>query len=139
MKLAFKILIISIIDVFIIWLWFYYVDPDPSISIVLMIILPTVFFINLIVAGILWINQKRKLSQLFIINSVLTVVIANYLWPKAIKRHQNKIYDTYSFNYNDKSYQISIYKKESTFMITKSENPGSFWGFQDGTAQYKKD
>ncbi|MDR6369608.1 hypothetical protein J2795_000155 [Chryseobacterium bernardetii] len=137
MKLTLQILILSILDFIVIWTWFYYIDPDPSISIAVIIIYPLLFFINLLAGVILWITKKRNLSLLFIINSVVTVMIASFLWSNAIRRHQNRIWISYSFSHNTKNYYISIHKPDFTFMITESVNPGSFSSFQEGVCNYE--
>jgi hypothetical protein len=137
MKRILPILILSIIDFLAIWIWFYDIDPDPSISIAVVIIYPLLFFINLLAGGILWITKKRNLSLLFIINSVVTVMITSFLWSNAIRRHQNRIWISYSFSHNTKNYYISIHKPDFTFMITESVNPGSFSSFQEGVCNYE--
>ncbi|WP_454047443.1 hypothetical protein [Chryseobacterium sp. Marseille-Q8038] len=137
MKWILQILILSIIDFLLIWTWFYNIDPDPSISIAVVIIYPVLFFSNLLAGGILWITKKRNLSLLFIINSVVAVVIASFLWLNAIRRHQNRIWISYSFPHNTKNYHIDIHKPNNTFTITEYENPGSSWIFQEGICTYE--
>ncbi|TXI96387.1 hypothetical protein [Chryseobacterium sp. SG20098] len=137
MKRILQILILSIIDFLVIWIWFYDIDPDPSISIAVVIMYPLLFFINLLAGGILWITKKKNLSRLFIINSVVSVAIASFLWPNAIRRHQNQIWISYSFHHNAKNYNISIHKPDHTFMMTESVNPGSSTSFLEGVCNYE--
>ena len=132
MKQTIKILILAIIDFLIIWLFFYYQDPDPSVSIALIIIVPFIILVNIIVAGILWFFKKKKLSQILLLNSLIASIIAYFLWDKSIERHQNRIWETYSFEFKNKKYQIGIHKPDNTFGITESTNPGSSWTYQDG-------
>ena len=132
MKQIISILILAIIDFIIIWLYYYYQDPDPSVSIALIIIIPSIILVNIIIAGILWFFKKNKLSQILLLNSLIASIIAYFLWDKAIERHQNRIWEIYSFEFKNKKYQININKPDDIFGITESANPGSSWTYQDG-------
>jgi len=127
-----KIILLLIIDFVIIWIWFYIEDPDPSISIALIMIIPFIIIVSILIAGIIWFIKKKSIAKYFIINAFFASIIAYFLWSFAIQRHQERIWETYSFDYNQKKYQINIYKPDSTFGINESTNPGSSWTFQDG-------
>jgi len=135
MKNLLKIIFLLIIDFILIWLWFYFEDPDPSISIALIIIIPIIITINLLIAGILWVLKKKSISRYFILNSFIAPIITYFLWSFAINRHQDRIYETYSFYKNNKKYQINIYKPDNTFSINEFLNPGSSWSYQDGIVE----
>lgn len=137
MKNFLTILLLLIIDVLVIWIWFYIEDPDPSGSIVLILIIPFIILVNILIAGLLWMLNKKFYSKYFIINSVFASIIAYFLWPLAIQRHQDQIWEIYSFEFNQNKYIIHIYKADDTFDIYESLNSGSSWTYQDGIIKRK--
>jgi hypothetical protein len=59
MKIIYKILGLAIIDFVLIWRWVYQMDPDPSVSIGIIILVPLVFVLNVIIAGVLLCKKER--------------------------------------------------------------------------------
>ena len=131
MKLWTKVIILTIIDFIIIWLWVKQIDPDPSVSIGILLLIPFVVVLNLVVALILYLT-KRHLALLFVINSIVSAIIIYYLYGKGIDRHQNNRLESWEFKLQDTTFQITHWKIDSTFSLSKSTNPGSSTSFLNG-------
>ena len=131
MKLWTKILLLTIIDYIIIWIWVRQIDPDPSISIGILVLVPLVVGLNLIIASFLFFTKKQN-ARLFVINSIISTVLMFYIFGNGIDRHQRQRYESWIFKLNEKTYEITHSKLDTTFYITYSTNPGSSSGFLDG-------
>ncbi len=132
MRTLYKILGLAIIDFGLIWLWVYQMDPDPSVSIGIILLVPFVFVLNLIIAGVLFYAKKKEYSRVFLVNSVTASIIMFYLFGKGIDRHQNKILEQWTFQKADTTFSLIRWKETNEFSMTYSLNPGSSWGFLDG-------
>ncbi|RZK22084.1 MAG: hypothetical protein EOO43_10060 [Flavobacterium sp.] len=97
MKTLYKILGLAVIDFGLIWLWVYQMDPDPSVSIGIILLVPFVFVLNLIIAGVLFYAKKKEYSRVFLVNAVIASFIIFYLFGKAIDRHQNRTWNNGHF------------------------------------------
>ena len=131
MKLWTKITLLTLIDFAVIWLWVRQMDPDPSVSIGILLLVPFVVVLNLIIALILYFT-KRKLSILFVINSVIAGVLMYYLFGKGIDNHQNERLESWKFKLQDTNYVVTHWKLESTFSISQSTRQGSSTEFLEG-------
>jgi hypothetical protein len=132
MKTLYKILGLAVIDFGLIWLWVYQMDPDSSFSIVIILLVPLVFVLNLIIAGVLFYAKKKEYSRVFLINSVTASIIMFYLFGKGIDKHQNKRLEQWTFQKADTTYTFIRWKETNEFSMTYSLNPGSSWGLLDG-------
>ncbi|WP_243345949.1 hypothetical protein [Parabacteroides sp. FAFU027] len=132
MKTLYKILGLTIIDFGLIWLWVYRMDPDPSVSIEIILLVPFVFVLNLIIAGVLLFAKKKEYSSVFLVNSVLSSIIMFYLFGRGIDRHQNKQLEEWTFQKADTTFSLIRLKETNEFSLTYSLNPGSSCGFLDG-------
>lgn len=131
MKLWTKILLLTIIDFIIIWFWVRQMDPDPSISIGVLVFVPFVFGLNIVIASVLYFT-KRQNAKLFVVNSVISAVLMFYIFGNGIDKHQRLRYENWTFRFDEKTYDITHSKLDTTFFISYSTNPGSSSGFLDG-------
>ena len=136
MKIFLQIFLLTIIDFILIWFWVRQMDPDPSVSIGLLVLVPTVFVINIIFA-ILFVFIKKQYSRLFLINAVISSFLMYFLFIKGIDRHQNRIYEIWKFNLKDTTFKITLSKLDTTFNVAYSTNPGSSTGFINGQYNIK--
>lgn len=139
MKTLYKILGLAVIDFGLIWLWVYQMDPDPSVSIGIILLVPFVFVLNLIIAGVLFFAKKKEFSRIFLINSVIASIIMFYLFGEGIDRHQNNRLEQWTFQKADTTFSLIRWKETNEFSMTYSLNPGSSWGFLDGTCKKEDD
>lgn len=137
MRTLYKILGLAIIDFGLIWLWVYQMDPDPSVSIGIILLVPFVFVVNLVIAGILFLVKKREYSKVFLVNSIIASIIMFYLFGKGIDRYQNKRLESWTFQKADTTFSLIRWKETNEFSMSYSLNPGSSWGFLDGRCEYE--
>lgn len=133
----FKLLFLVIIDFIIIWLWVAYLNPDPSGSIYLLFLVPFVFIVNLLIAGICYLFKKKNYGKLFLINSLLSSIILPFLFQRAINRDLDNAMEEWKFNKSDTTFSIVRQKETNEFDMYFSTSPGSSWGFLTG--KYFKD
>jgi len=132
MRILYKILGLAFIDFGLIWLWVYQMDPNPSVTIGIILLVPFVFVLNLIIAGVLFYAKKKEYARIFLINSVTASILVFYLFVKGIDRHQNKRLEQWTFQKADTTFSLTRWKETNEFSMTYSLNPGSSWGFLDG-------
>ncbi|HLO72670.1 MAG TPA: hypothetical protein VK164_01925 [Flavobacterium sp.] len=137
MRTIYKILGLAVIDLGLIWLWVYEMDPDPSVSIGIILLVPFIFVLNLIIAGVLFYAKKKEYSRIFLVNSVIASVIMFYLFGKGIDRHQNKRLEQWTFQKADTTFSLIRWKETNEFSMTYSLNHGSSWSFLDGHFENK--
>lgn len=137
MRALYKILGLAVIDFGLIWLWVYQMDPDPSVSIGIILLVPFVFVLNLIIAGVLFYAKKKEYSKVFLVNSVTASIIMFYLFGKGIDRYQNKRLEEWTFQKADTTFSLIRWKETNEFSMTYSLNPGSSWGCLDGQCENK--
>jgi hypothetical protein len=130
--IIFKLAILITIDFILIWLWVYRIDPDPSISIGLLLLVPFIFAVNLIIAGIFYALKRNKYARLFLINSVLASIIMSYLFQRGIDRYQNVRLESWEFTKADTTYLLIRWKQTPDFDMSYSTQPGSSTGFLTG-------
>ena len=135
MKILYKIFGLAVIDFVLIWVWVYQMDPDPSVSIGMILLVPLVIVFNLIIAGILYFLKRMDYSRIFLVNSVIAAFMMFYLFDEGIDRHQNNRLESWVFQKADTTFSITRWKKTDEFSMSYSINPGSSWGFLDGTYQ----
>lgn len=137
MKIFYKILGLATISFGLIWLWVYQIDPDPSVSIGILLLVPFIFVLNLIIAGVLFFVKKKDTAKMFLVNSLLSSIIMFYLFGKGIDRHQNRALEMWTFQKSDTTFSLIRWKETNEFSMAYSVNPGSYWGFLDGSCMNK--
>jgi hypothetical protein len=135
-KIVLPIIILAIVDFILIWLWVTQMDPDPIVSVGLLFLVPAIFVVNIIIA-IIFLFIKGQYSALFLINAVIPAILLYILFVNGIERNQRSRLESWDFKINDTTYKISHWKIENTFSISQSTNPGSSWGFLDGSFEIK--
>ncbi|MFD2968904.1 hypothetical protein [Sphingobacterium bambusae] len=135
MKTLYKLLGLAIIDFGLIWLWVYQMDPDPSGSIAIILLVPFVFILNLIIAGIFFLAKKKEYSRVFLINSVIASFVMFYLFGDGIDRYQERRLEGWTFQKADTTFSLIRWKETNEFSMTYSLDPGSSWGFLDGICE----
>lgn len=131
MKFWIQLLLLIIIDLIIIWFWVGQIDPDPSVSIALVLLLPFVIAINLILSVILYFT-KRKYALVFLINTIPSAFLMNYLYIAAINQHQDLRYESWSFKIGDSTYRITHSKLDSSFDMSYNINQSFTVSFLQG-------
>ena len=58
-----------------------------------------------------------------------------YLFGEGIDRHLNRHLEDWTFEKADTTFSLIRWKQTNQFSMTYSLNPGSSWGFMDGTCQ----
>jgi hypothetical protein len=137
MKILYKILGLAAIDFGLIWIFVYQIDPDPSVSIGIILLVPLVFVLNLIIAGVLFYIKIKEYSRVFLVNSVIASVIMFYLFEKGIDRHQNKRLEEWTFQKADSTFSLIRWKEKNEFSMSYSLRPDSSWSFLDGNYENK--
>jgi hypothetical protein len=135
MKRFYKILGLAVIDFGLIWLWVYQLDPEPSVSIVIIYLVPFVFILNLIIAGLLFFLKRNELSRIFLVNSVIASIMMVYLFGKGIDRHQNTRLESWVFHKADTTFSLIRWKETNEFNMDYSLTPGMSWGLLDGKCE----
>ncbi len=67
MRTFVRISLLILLDFIVIWLWVKHIDPDPSVSIYSIVLVPTAFIFNLLMAGIAYFINK-KYVKIFLMN-----------------------------------------------------------------------
>jgi hypothetical protein len=135
MKFFLKLLGLIAVDFIVIWILVYQMNPDPSVSIGILLIVPFVFVVNLVIAGILFWLKKKEYSRLFLINSIIASIIMYYIFDKGIDRYQNNRLESWEFNISDTTFSLIRWKEVNEFSMSYSMNPGSSFGFLDGKCE----
>lgn len=129
---VFKLGALIAIDFILLWLWVYQINLDPSSSIVILLLVPFIFALNLIIAGIFYVLKKKEYTRLFLINSLLASIIMRYLFQKGIDRYQNKRLESWEFTKADTVYSIIRWKETPDFDMSYSTRHGSSTEFLTG-------
>ena len=137
MRIFYKIIGLAVIDFGLIWLWVNKLDPDPSVSVGIILLVPLVFVLNIIIAGVLFYAKKKEYSRVFLVNSIIASFIMFYLFGKGIDRHQNKRLEKWTFQKSDTTFSLIRWKEINEFSMIYSLKPGSSWGFLDGHCENK--
>lgn len=132
MRTLYKISGLAIIDFGLLWLWVYQMNPEPSASLGIILLVPFVFLVNLIIAGVLFYKKKKENGVLFLLNSVIASILMFYLFGKGIDRSQNNSFEEWEFAKADTTFFLIHYKKTDEFSMTYSLHPGSSCGYLDG-------
>jgi len=127
-----KILGLTVIDFGLIWFTVYKINPDPSVTIGIFILVPIVFIVNIIIAGILFIFKRKEYGKLFLINSIIASILMYYQFTKGIDRHLNNELESWEFVNSGKTYSLNRWKNTNEFDITYSTGPNSSSGFLYG-------
>ena len=135
MKTVSRLIILILLETIIFWLLFK--DIEPSVSIGLIILIPVVFFINLIVAALLYLVFKKggNWYVAFLINSIIGSAIIYYVFSAGIVNHERKTMSSWSFIKGDTTYSIIIWKKTKEYDISYSLERGSSMSYLSGTYQ----
>lgn len=131
MKAWTNLILLTVIDFVIIWFWVRETDPDPSVAIGILLLIPFVIGLNLIIAAIFYF-ANRKYAMLFVINSLIAGVLMYYLLGNGIDRHQRLRLESWKFNIKNTTFVVTHWKRENTFSISESTNPGSSTVFLNG-------
>lgn len=108
-----------------------YIKPNPSLSIYLVIILPTLFLINWIIAGILH-KINIKYYKYFIYNSFLSVLLMYLLFTFATFQNIEKHMQKWNVTINEVEYEIIWHKKDNTFCVSINLGDGFYKGLDTG-------
>lgn len=130
-EIIYKNILLTIIDFIVIWFWVKQIDPDPSMAIGVMIVIPIVIIINIAIALVFYFT-KKEYSKPFLINSLISAILMNFLFMKGIDRTVNRNLEMWEFNLKDTMFMITRWKLHNTFEITESTNSGSSTSILDG-------
>lgn len=81
-------------------------DPDPSVSIGFILLVPFVFVLNLIIAGVLFYVKKEEHAIVFLINSLSASIIMFYIFDQGIDSYQNKRSEEWTFQKTDTTFSL---------------------------------
>lgn len=133
MKHFTQISLIVIINALLIWLWVICVDPEPSISIFILILVPIVFVTNLVIALFLWLARKKRHSLYFVVNSILSSIVAVFLFGKGVDRNLDRRLDEWEFNHKDSILTISLWTETDSYYMMHKIAPTITTGYDHGT------
>lgn len=128
-------LILALLDLLIIWIWVKNEDLDGA-AMFIYILVPFVFLLNLIIAGVLFF-AKRAYSVLFFINCIVAPVITSWLFTSETTKQTKAAYDSWVFDVQDTTFRINKSNNYNSFSMSYSTDAGSSTSFMDG--QYKQD
>lgn len=131
MRTFLKLCALILIDYILIWYFIYSADPDPSSSLLVIIYVPFVVLINLIVCIILAVKKKNDIN-IFFLNAIISGFLMYYIYSAGIDRHQNRMYEAWSFQREDTTFNITLTKADQSFDIFYSVHPGSSLGYLFG-------
>lgn len=137
MKSVIRIIGITIIDFGLIWLLVNHIDPDSSVSIALIYLIPFVFILNLLIAGIFSLFKQKEYSRLFLIYSVIASILMYNLFNQGIDKHQNRILESWEFHKADTTFLLKRWKNSDEFSMSYSLSLGSSWRFLYGNYSLK--
>ncbi|MBO6586155.1 MAG: hypothetical protein JJ953_08640 [Gracilimonas sp.] len=122
-KLIPQLLVLTTLDFILIWLWVEEIDPDPSVTIYIFFAVPFVFFLNVIIAGILYFVRKEYVIA-FLINSIISSVVISFLFLQGIDTRDERSLNEWTFQRSDTLYSVIHYDKTDTFSFSYSTKPG---------------
>lgn len=131
-------LILTIIDILVIWLWAINSDLGPGSAMVIYIVVPFVFIVNIII-GVILFFAKRVYSPMFFINCIVSPVITYWIFTLEMGNQYKGHFDHWNFNLQDTAFRITKWNKYDEFSISYSESPGSSTSFLEGKCEQKKD
>jgi hypothetical protein len=133
-----RLLALILVDVILISIWVSNEDLPPDSAMGIYIVVPFVFLINLIVAGILYLFKNRY-SYIFLINAVLSSIIMYNLFNYGMQRTIDSMYDSWEFSKNDTLFVIDKANKFNEFSISYITQPGSSTQYISGSTKSKGD
>ena len=133
------ILALVIVDFVVIWIWVLHADLAPDSAIAVYIFVPFVFFLNIILAGILVLFKKKNYSLIFLLNAIASSIIMYNLFGYGVEKAIDDIYDSWEFSRNDTLFVIDKANDYQEFSISYSTDLGSSIGFMSGAAKFKGD
>lgn len=108
-----------------------YIKPNPSLGIYLVIILPILFLVNWIIAGILY-KINKKYYKCFVYNSFLSVLLMYLLFSFATFQNIEKYMQTWNVTIKEIEYEIIWYKEDNTFRVSINLGDGFYEGLDMG-------
>lgn len=105
-KMFLAILALVIIDFIVIWIWVLNAELSPDSAMGIYIVIPIVFFLNLTLAGILFLF-KKEYSFVFLVNAIVSSIIMYNLFGYGIDRTTDNMYDSWEFSRNDTVFVIN--------------------------------
>jgi hypothetical protein len=133
-----RLLALTLVDFTLISIWVANEELPPDSAMGIYIVVPFVFLINLIVAGILYLFKKRY-GYIFLINAILSSIIMYNLYIYGMRRTLDKMYDSWEFSRNDTLFSVNKSNQYNEFSISYSTEPGSSTQFISGTTKTKGD
>jgi len=132
--------IIIIIDFIVPYCWIFCFNANSFFGTIFDYydILPLSFFLNLIIAFVLYLLKKHYV-RFFIINAFVSFIIMWFLF--AWKNKENACYEYYSFSIEGKIYEISKHKVDGEFSImVENKLLANSWNLKGwGTTKVKND
>lgn len=86
MKLLQQVLVLTFLDLILIWFYVRWESPDPSMGIGVLVVVPAVLILNLLISLLMFVF-KRKYSLVFLINSIISAIIMYNFYIMEINRH----------------------------------------------------
>lgn len=126
--ILFKIIIVELL---LFQCFLMYIKPEPSLGIYLVIILPILFFVNWIIAGVMYLIYNEH-YKCFIYNSFLSVLLMYLLFSFATYQNIKKHMQTWSVTINKTEYEIIWYKEDNTFRVSINLGDGFYRGLDMG-------
>ena len=133
-----RLLALILIDFTVISIWVANEELPPDSAMGIYIVVPFVFLINLIVAGILYLFKKRY-SYIFLINAILSSIIMYNLFVYGMQRTMDSMYDSWEFSKNDTLFLIDKANKFNEFSMSYMTEPGSSTQYISGSTKSKGD
>ncbi len=127
-----------LVDFTVIWIWVVNDEPSPDSAIEIYIVVPFVFLLNLIIAGILFLF-KKKYSSIFLVNSILSSIIMYNLFGYGIHKTIDNMYDSWEFTKNDTVFVINKSNEYNEFSMSYRTDPGSSTQFISGASKLQGD
>ena len=109
--------------------------PDSSVSIALVLIIPILFFLNIVVAPVLNFF-KKEITKLFFVNSIISLIIFYVMWSLWFLDYQERNNKAYYFKIANKDLEIRLSNTSDNFLISDSENISRIYGGNMNKVRY---
>ncbi len=140
-RLLLRVLLLTILDLIIIWNYVKWENPAPDAGIGILIVVPFVMIVNLVIAAILHVLKCQN-AIVFIINAVISAIIMYNLFIAGIERRLHLEYEAWLFKVGDTAFIVRFQKPDNLFSVDGMDDkhiPPESWDYLHGRFTDNKD
>ncbi|MBE9584025.1 DUF4040 domain-containing protein [Mucilaginibacter sp. JRF] len=128
-----------VIDVGLLAAFIWWMDATPDVSIAELLIVPTIFIVNLIIGLVIYYSTNyRVIGKAFAYNSVVASLVFHSLFYTWFLYYDRTHFDTFYFNQNGKQFEVLLDKRDTSYSMfeigdgsTLEFNSGKYEEYQD--------